>query len=141
MSNKQKEDDVIDIAADGSKIYAKNIYEADGDKYSKINTLAEAVGHLYKGKTIQVYWGESGGSTNYSDFDISNNLFVEGKVLWGRGSVFALECEVETPAKIFKTVIVFNEYNVYLISPLDGVDVMTCFKGRIKKIKSKGIAP
>jgi hypothetical protein len=87
---------------------------------------------------IQVYWGESGGTTNYSEFDISNNLFVEGKVLWGRGNVFALECEVETPEKIFKTVVIFNDWQVYMITPLDGVDLMNCFKGRIKKIKSRG---
>jgi hypothetical protein len=139
MSDDNK-NDVINIAEDGSNIYAaENVYDSNEDKYSHITSLAEAVGHFYKGKVIQVYWGESGGTTNYADFEISNNLFVEGKVLWGRGEVFALECEVETPIKKFKTVILFNSYNVYLISPLDGVDVMNCFKGRLKKIKSKGI--
>ncbi|MCK9567732.1 hypothetical protein M0R72_02130 [Candidatus Pacearchaeota archaeon] len=132
--------DVIDIAEDGSHIYAPDPYNAeDDDKFSHINTLAEAIGHFYKGKVIQVYWGESGGNINYSEFSISNNLFVEGKVLWGRGEVFAIESEVETQAKTFKTVILFNCFNVYLVSPLDGVDVMNCFKGRIKKIKSKGV--
>jgi hypothetical protein len=141
MSDKNKENDVINIADDGSNIYAPDPYVGDDeDKFAHITSLAEAVGHFYKGKVVQVYWGESGGDTNYSEFNVSNNLFVEGKVLWGRGEVFAIESEVETPAKTFKTVILFNSYNVYLVSPLDGVDVMNCFKGRIKKIKSKGRA-
>jgi hypothetical protein len=134
------ENDVIDITKDGSEVHAPDIYSIESDdKFSHITTLAEAVGHLYKGKVIQVYWGESGGTTNYSEFNIYNNLFVEGKVLWGRGNVFALECEVETPAKTFKTVIIFNDWCVYMITPLDGIDLMNCFKGRLKKIKSKGV--
>jgi hypothetical protein len=139
MSATKSKNDVINIADDGSNIYAPGPYVVDEDIFSHINTLAEAVGHFYKGKIIQVYWGESGGDTHYAECSVSNNLFVEGKVLWGRGEVFALESEVETPGKTFKTVILFNSYNVYLISPLDGVDVMNCFKGRIKKIKSKGV--
>jgi hypothetical protein len=123
---------IVDIADDGSNVYSPRGLE-------HINSLAEAVGHFYKDKIIQVYWGESGGTTNYSDFDISNNLFIEGKVLWGKGNVFALECEVTTPGKIFKTVVMFNDWQVYMVTPLDGVDLMKCFKGRIKKIKSQGL--
>jgi len=133
----EQSDNVIDII-DGSNIYATDVYEVDSDKFAHLDSIAEVIGHLYKGKIIQVYWGETGGSTNYADFDIPCNLYVEGKVLWGRGEVFALECEVATSTKKFKTVMVFNAYNVYMITPLDGVDIMNCFKGRLKKNKSKG---
>jgi hypothetical protein len=136
MMNKN---DVINIAADGSSVYAQDVYEADSDKFANIDSLAEAVGHFYKGKMIQVYWSDSGGSTNYSDFEISSQLYIEGRVLWGRGEVFALECEVTTALKKFKTVVLFNSYNVYMITPLDGVDITHCFKGRLKKNKSQGL--
>jgi hypothetical protein len=115
------------------------VINADSDDFEHIDSLAEAIGHFYKGKMIQVYWSDNGGSTHYSDYDVSNNVYIEGKVLWGRGEVFALECEVDTPAKKFKTVVIFNSYNVYFVTPLDGVDVMTLFKGRMKHIKSKGL--
>jgi len=87
-----------------------------------------------------LYFPPAAAKSNKVSLDISNNLFIEGKVLWGRGDVFALECEVETPAKTFKTVVLFNAWSVYMISPLDGVDIMNLFKGRLKKIKSKGKA-
>jgi len=129
-----EKNDIIDITADGSNIYAA----VEPDRFSRLESIADVIGYLYKDKIIQVYWGETGGSTNYSDFEIPSNLYVEGKVLWGRGEVFALECEVHTAQKKFKTVMVFNAYNVYMITPLDGVDIMNCFKGRLKKLKSRG---
>jgi hypothetical protein len=123
-------DTVINIAEDGANIYAD-----DSIDFDKINSLADAIGYFYKGKTIQVYWGENGGVTKYSDFDISQNLFIEGKVLWGRKNVFALEVAVHTPKKDFSTVVIFNDWEINFISPLDGVDIMTLFKGN--KIRSK----
>jgi hypothetical protein len=110
-----------------------NIYEDN----EHVTTLAEALGHYYKGQKVQVYWSDAGGSTNYSDYQISNLLYAEGTVLWGRGSVFALECEVETSTKKFKTIAIFNEYNVYVASPIDGVDIMHLFKGFKGRLKGR----
>lgn len=103
-----------------------------------LSTLAEIVGVLYKDTSVQVYWGEAGGTTKYSDFDVSNNLFIEGKVLWGKGHVFAIECEIQTPSKMFKKVIILNDYCVYMVTPLDGIDLMTLFKGKVNNIKRNG---
>lgn len=61
-------------------------------------TIAEAVGALYLGKVIQVYFGENGGTTNYADYDVEQKIYVEGKVLWSKGNVIMLECIVQTPA-------------------------------------------
>ena len=121
---------VINIADDGA-----NVYLDESIDFEKINSLADAIGYFYKGKVIQVYWGENGGSTKYSDFDISNNLFIEGKVLWGRKNVFALEVQVHTPLKDFSTVVVFNDWEIKFVSPLDGVNIMNLFKGN--KIRAK----
>lgn len=118
-------------------IYTDIRNAGDDDKYSHLNSLAEVIGHFYKGKKVQVFWGDTGGggNVNYSEYSVSNNLYAEGVVLWGRGEVFVLECEVETSSNKFTTPVVFNAYNVYLVSPIDGVDIMHCLKGRLK---SKG---
>jgi hypothetical protein len=115
---------VINILHDGANVYADESID-----FSKIDSLADAIGYFYKGQVIQVYWGENGGTTHYSDYDVSQNLYIEGKVLWGRKTVFALEVDVKTPSKEFKTVVVFNDWNIQFVSPVDGVDIMTLFKG------------
>lgn len=94
-----------------------------------VNTLAEAIGHIYQDKIIQVYFSESGGNTHYSDLDVNSNLYVEGKVLWGRGEVFALECEVKTPEKIYQKQIIFNAWGVTFISEKSNVALMLVLKG------------
>ncbi len=97
-----------------------------------IETLAEAIGSAYKDKVIQVYWGESGGSTKYADYSVSQNMYAEGRVLWGRGHVFALEVEFITNAKTYKKHVMFNDYNITLASEdSDNLNVTAIFRGRI----------
>lgn len=98
-----------------------------------INTLAEAMGHLYKGKMVQVYWGESGGTKNYADYDINQNKYIEGKVLWGRGEVFAVEVEFETKSKQkYKKHVLFSCWAITLVTEkTEGLDVTAIFSGKI----------
>lgn len=97
-----------------------------------INTLAEAIGHIYKGKVIQVYWGESGGTVNYADYDVTKNMYVEGVVLWGRGDVFAIEVNVDTEGKKYKKQILFNAWSVTLVAEkTDNLNVTSIFYGRV----------
>jgi hypothetical protein len=97
-----------------------------------VNTLAEAVGHLYKGKIVQVYWGESGGIKKYADYDISQNKYIEGRVLWGRGDVFAVEVEFETNNKKYKKYVLFSAWAVTLVTEkTDDLDVTSIFSGKI----------
>lgn len=102
-----------------------------------VNTLCDAVGHYYKGQKVQVYWADSGGQTNYSDFDIANLIYIEGTVLWGRGTVLALEAEVNTSTNNFKTIVMFTEQQLCFVSPLDSVDIMYLFKGYKGRLKVK----
>ena len=97
-----------------------------------ITTLAEAIGTIYKGKTIQVYWGESGGTTSYADYDVSQNMYLEGVVLWGRGDVFAVEVTHTTKSKIYKKQVLFNAWSVTLAAEkVDEMTVTSIFRGRI----------
>jgi hypothetical protein len=97
-----------------------------------INSLAEAVGHIYKDKIVQVYWGESGGSTKYADYNVSQNMYIEGKVLWGQGRVFAIEVEFVTNAKTYKKQVLLNEINVTLVAEkTDELNLTAIFQGKI----------
>lgn len=97
---------------------------------SSHQTIAEAIGHMYKGEIVQIYWSESGGSTRYSDFDVNSNMYVEGKVLWGQGSVVALECEVVTPAKTFTKEVLFNSWQITFVTKKDNINLTLLLKGR-----------
>lgn len=107
-----------------------NLNEFEDNEH--VNTLAEAIGHIYKDKVIQVYWGESGGTTNYADFDINSNMYLEGKVLWGRGDVFALECIYTTTEKTYTKQLIFNAWSVNFIAEKtpDNLNLTTIFLGR-----------
>ncbi len=97
-----------------------------------ISTLAEAIGLIYKGAILQVYWGESGGSTKYADYSINQNMFVEGRVLWGRGHVFALEVVTETNAKTYKKQVLFNDFSVTLVAEkVSDFNITAIFQGKI----------
>ena len=96
-----------------------------------VNTIAEAIGHIYKDKIIQVYWGESGGTINYSDFDISQNMYLEGRVLWGRGDVFALEVIHNTNEKDYKKQVILNAWSVNMIAEkTDSLNITAIFLGK-----------
>ena len=103
------------------------------EEHEHINTLAEAIGHLYKGKTVQVYWGESGGQKNYADYNVNQNKYIEGVVLWGRGEVFAVEVEFETKEMIkYKKHVLFSCWAVTLVTEkTEGLDITSIFKGKI----------
>lgn len=97
-----------------------------------INTLAEAIGHIYKGKIVQVYWGESGGTTKYSDYDVTQNMYIEGKVLWGQGHVFAIEIENTTNEKTYRKHVLFHEFNVTMVAEkTDDLNLTAAFQGKI----------
>lgn len=96
-----------------------------------VNTIAEAIGRIYKDKIIQVYWGESGGVINYADFDINQNMYIEGRVLWGRGDVFAMEVFYQTNGKEYKKHVVFNAWGVTMMAEkTDNMNVTAIFLGR-----------
>jgi len=72
--------------------------EPQDHSHTGFETIVEAVGELYTGKVVQVYFGETGGSTHYSDYDIEQKIYAEGEVLWAKGNVMCLRCKVETPS-------------------------------------------
>lgn len=96
-------------------------------------TIAEAIGSLYKDKIVQVYWGESGGTKKYADYDVNQNKYIEGKVLWGRGSVFAVEVEFKTQdGNKHKKQVLFNSWGVTLVTEkTEGLDITSIFAGKI----------
>jgi hypothetical protein len=96
-----------------------------------IKTIAEAIGQIYKDKIIQVYWGESGGVINYADFDINQNMYLEGRVLWGRGDVFAVEVDYQINGKDYKKQVIFNAWGVTMIAEkTDNLNVTVIFLGK-----------
>ena len=97
-----------------------------------VTTLAEAIGHIYKNKIIQIYWGESGGSTKYSDYDVTQNMYIEGKVLWGQGHVFAVEIENVTNQKVYRKQILLNDYTITMAAEkTDDLNLTAVFQGKI----------
>ena len=100
---------------------------------SSHDSIAEAVGNIYQGEVVQVYWSESSGSTYYSDYTVDKHMFLEGRVLWGRGSVLALECLHKVGDNIYKKQILVNSYNVTMIALKDknNLDIVQYFQGRI----------
>jgi hypothetical protein len=95
-------------------------------------TIAEAIGYLYLNKVVQVYLGETGGSTHYADFDIDQKIFMQGKVLWAKGNVIALECEVNTTSKTHKTTVLVNAWSVTSVmekSENNSIDISMVMKG------------
>ena len=83
-------------------------------------TIAEAIGQFYTGKTIQIYCGEDGGTTKYSDFNIEQKIYIEGKVKWASGMVICLECDVSTAnQQIFKEVLI-NAWGITAVMPTGG---------------------
>ena len=98
---------------------------------TNFESVGDAIGRIYKDKVIQVYWGESGGTRSYADYETTQNMYVEGRVIWGSGNVFALECEVETPNKVYMKQCLFNAWGVTFISEKDNVDILSILKGKI----------
>lgn len=102
---------------------------ADFENDNSIQTIAEAIGKIYKDKVIQVYWAESGGTISYSDFDLNQNMYMEGKVLWGRGDVFALEVNYVTANESRTKQVIFNAWGITLIAEKEGANVTALFLG------------
>lgn len=94
-------------------------------------TFAEAIGTIYKGKMIEMYWGESGGNLYYSDYDVSQNMYVEGRVLWGKGTVIALEVDHITAEHSYKKQILCNAWGITFVSEKGDLKVTNIFKGKI----------
>ena len=102
---------------------------------SNISTIAEAIGKIYQGKTIQLYWGEAGCTTNYADYLVHQNMFIEGVVLWGRGDVFAVECEYIYNNKTRKKQVIVNAWHTTMVTLKDdGPNIDIIFKGKGYKI-------
>jgi hypothetical protein len=81
---------------------------------------------------LVTYWGESGGSTKYADFNVSQNMYIEGRVLWGQGRVFAIEVEFTTNSKTYKKHVLLNEINVTLVAEkTDELNLTAIFQGKI----------
>lgn len=98
----------------------------------QFESIAEAIGQIYKGKVIEVYWGEDGGNVYYSDFDMSQNMYIEGRVLWGRGNVFALEVEYETNNNKYKKHVMCNAWRISFVAEKDDdFKLIKTFKGRV----------
>jgi hypothetical protein len=83
----------------------------------EFETIAEAIGHYYTGKVVQLYFGESGGTTNYADYDIEQKIFIEGLVLWAKGMVIMLEVNVVTPSRSIKKEILVNGWSITAVMP------------------------
>lgn len=81
-------------------------------------TLAESINELYLGRTIQIYCGDTNSVMRYSEEDKEKKVFFEGKVLWGRGNVLAIECsfsvkdEVHGIVKDVKRDILINDWSI-----------------------------
>lgn len=115
-----------------TKLAGADVDESASSVHIVYETIAEAIGHLYKDKVIQIYLGESGGSTHYSDFDIEQKIYMEGKVLWTRGNVIALESIIETQdGKTYPKTVLVNAWAVTSVmeKEKDGVEISMVMKG------------
>lgn len=84
--------------------------------------IADAIAEMYIGKVIQIYLGEAGGTTKYSDYDIEQKIYIEGKVLWAKGLVIALQCDIVTPARTYRKQILINAWGISAVMPVSEED-------------------
>lgn len=102
---------------------------------AKFETIADAIGHFYTGEIVQIYLGETGGTTNYSDYDLEQKIYIEGKVEWSKGKVIYLTVDVSTPNKpIFKTVLI-NADVITAVMPKgsEGIQISHIMRGNALK--------
>lgn len=83
----------------------------------EFETIAEAIGHFYTGEVVQLYFGESGGTTNYADYDIEQKIYIEGRVVWSKGMVIMLEVDVVTPTTSIKKEVLVNGWGITAVMP------------------------
>jgi|SRR5690606_31883161 len=96
-------------------------------------TIAQAIAEKYLGKYIQIYFGETAGSTHYSDFDIEQKMYLEGKVLSAKGMVLFLECEIKTPSNSYVREVMVNCWGIIAIVEKNGNSQIThLFQGNNK---------
>lgn len=101
----------------------------------EFETIAEAIGHFYTGEVVQIYLGETGGTTNYSDFDLEQKIYIEGKVNWAKGMVISLTVDVSTQNKpIFKTVLI-NAWSItaVMLKGSEGIQISHIMRGNALK--------
>lgn len=102
----------------------------------EVETIAEAIDYYYRGEVVQIFCGDAGGAQNYSDFDIEEKLYIEGKVLWGKHMLLALECEFELDGKKYKKNIFVNGWNIHsAIKSEDNkkIKINSLFKGGFRR--------
>lgn len=93
-------------------------------------TISQAIVEKYNGEVIQLYYGETSGSTRYSDFDIEQKLYLEGKVLWGKGMVLALECQIESANGSYKREVLVSCWNIIAVTKkTPGIQITHLFQG------------
>jgi hypothetical protein len=73
------------------------------------------------GKEVQVYFSNTNKILKYSDYDLEQNLYVEGTVKWASGPYFGISCEVSGPnnQKAVKEM-VLNSWAVLGVMEIDG---------------------
>lgn len=97
------------------------------------DSIADVIDQAYKGEVVQIYCSDDGGITRYSDYNIDQKIFFEGRVLWGRGMVVALECEVEVGEKVYKKEILVNGWGITSVIKKDddGINISSLLKGTL----------
>lgn len=97
-------------------------------------SLAQVIAEKYLGKNVQIYFGETSGYTHYSDFDIEQKTYIEGKVISAKGTVLVLECNIDTPAGDYVREVIISCWNITAImEKAAGVQITHLFQGNNKR--------
>ena len=91
-------------------------------------TYAEAIASLLMDENVEVYTGESVGSTHYSDYDVEQKAVVKGTIRGAKGQVLIVEVRVDTPMESRTTTAYVNGWYIKGINKTaDGVPIAMVF--------------
>ena len=79
-------------------------------------TYTEAVGQLLVGEQIQIYFDSTAGTNSYSDFDVTQNIKITGKLVSATGNMFIMECKVYTSGQEHTTTVYIGGWGILGIS-------------------------
>lgn len=82
--------------------------------------IVDHINELYLGKTVQLFFGTSGGNQIYCDSNKNSNTYVEGEVLWGKDDTVALRCTIDKGQSTYTRDILFNGWQIVFCLPSEG---------------------
>ena len=101
-------------------------------------SFAEVLAEELTGENVQLYTGESTGTTNYADYDVEQKAIIKGKIVGAKGQMLILDCVIITAMRTFNTRVYINGWYIKGASRLtDGVSIAMVFDNNETRMRNK----